>query len=202
MEKILAENISYIPTIEEPLSSDVIIVRGKENTYIFDVGNNNEVTDYLNALPGKKTVIISHFHADHAGKLAETECEKIYVGNQTKKSLGLGDVITKPLTISDGIKIDIIPCASSHAKGSLLMMIDDTYLFTGDSLYSAYKDNNAIYNVSLLSEQIRTLKALPATKYFLDHRKGRFLSKELNIRQLETVYQKRLPGEAFITIPY
>lgn len=202
MEKILTDEISYIPAIEEPLSSDVIIIRGKTQTYIMDVGCSEEVTAYLNSLPGKKTVILSHFHKDHAGEIENIKYDTLYVGNQTKKSLGIGEVVSKPLTIEDGLKIDIIPCPSCHAKGCLLLMVNDTFLFTGDALYSSYKDNNAIYNVSVLKEEIDKLKSLPASKYYLDHRKGKFLSKELNVYKLELVYNKRKVGEPYIAIPY
>lgn len=202
MERKLTEEISYIPAIEEPLSSDVIIIRGAGCTYIYDVGNSDDVTEYLNSLSGKKCVILSHFHEDHTGGLSHVFYDTLYVGNQTKKSLGIGEVITSTLTINDGVKIDIIPCPSSHAKGCLLVMVNNTWLFVGDSLYSSYKDNNMIHNVSILKEEIDKLKSLPASKYYLDHRKGKFVSKDLNILLLERIYAKRQPGEPYIHISY
>lgn len=201
MEKQLTERIiSYIPSIDEPLSADVVIVRGDKATYIYDVGNNAEVTKYLNSLPGPKHVILSHFHKDHTGKINETDYASLYVGNQTYKSLGIGTVVTEPITIEDGVKIDIIPCPSCHAKGCLVLMIADMYIATGDTTYAVYKNDAIVYNDSLLNEEILKLESLPATKYFLSHRDGRFLSKELILRQLKGVYAKRKPSEAYIEI--
>lgn len=196
--KRLTDRISYIPCVAEPLSSDVVIVRGDSRIYIYDVGNNPAATEYLNSLKEEKYVVISHFHEDHTKKLTETHFDKLFVGNQTYKSLGMGDVVSSVIKIEDGIKLDIIPCPSSHSKGSLLLMIDDTYLLTGDSMYCASQNGRAVYNVSLLNEQIKLLDSLPADKYFLSHRKGQFYAKGAILMQLSLTYRKRLPGEAYI----
>lgn len=200
MEKKLTERISFIPAVEEPLSSDVLIVRGDSATYIFDVGHNTDVSNYLNGLPGKKTVIISHFHEDHTGGLNDINFDRLLVGNYTAKSLKMGEAVEKRLTIEDGVKLDIIPCPSSHAKGSLVLMIDDEYLLTGDSTYCTGKNDEYFYNVSLLSEQIKLFESLPATKYYLSHRAGRFLKKELIVRQLHNIFIKRVPGNPLIPL--
>ena len=40
----ITDNISYIPASKNPLSADVVIIEGEEYLYLFDVGNNEEVT--------------------------------------------------------------------------------------------------------------------------------------------------------------
>ena len=66
----ITEQISYIKSSDNPLSADVSLVDGQEYLYVFDVGNNEKVAEYLNAIPKKKRVILSHFHTDHMGTLA------------------------------------------------------------------------------------------------------------------------------------
>ena len=50
------DRISYIKASTEPLSSDVILIEGDEYTYLFDVGNNEEVALQLETLPKKKKI--------------------------------------------------------------------------------------------------------------------------------------------------
>ena len=201
MELSLTDKITYIPPTIDPLSSDIIILRGKQNIYLYDVGNSPSSLAWLNSLDGKKSVILSHFHADHSANIKALEYDELYVGNQTFKSIGTGNVVTAPITIEDGMKLDIIPTPSSHSKGALLLMVNDTYLFTGDSTYPSSKNDLPMYNVSLLNEQIKLLSSLPAKMYYLSHRNQGFLKKELIIRHLSNIYSKRKSGEAYITLP-
>ena len=53
----ITDKVSYIKASDNPLSADVILVEGKEYLYVFDVGNNEKVAEYLNSLPKKKRVI-------------------------------------------------------------------------------------------------------------------------------------------------
>ena len=57
----LTERISYIPASKHPLSADVVLVEGDEYLYVFDVGNNEQVAEYVNAISKKKKVILSEF---------------------------------------------------------------------------------------------------------------------------------------------
>ena len=79
------DRISYIKASNEPLSADVIIVEGDRYTYLFDVGNKDEVADYLTRLPMPKKVILSHFHPDHMGNIGKIPFDTVYAGANTEK---------------------------------------------------------------------------------------------------------------------
>lgn len=81
----ITEQISYIKASDEPLSADVILVEGKEYLYVFDVGNNEQVAQYLNSIPKKKRVILSHFHTDHMGNIGRVQWETVFFGVNTEK---------------------------------------------------------------------------------------------------------------------
>ena len=81
----ITERISYIKASDNPLSADVILVDGQEYLYVFDVGNNERVAEYLNAIPKKKRVILSHFHTDHMGNIGRIEWESVFFGANTEK---------------------------------------------------------------------------------------------------------------------
>ena len=81
----ITEQISYIKASDNPLSADVILIEGQEYLYIYDVGNNEQVAEYINSLPKKKRVILSHFHTDHIGNIGRVEWETVYFGANTEK---------------------------------------------------------------------------------------------------------------------
>ena len=81
----ITEHISYIKASGQPLSADVILVEGQEYLYAFDVGNNEKVAEYLNSIPKKKRVILSHFHTDHMGNIGRVSWESVYFGANTEK---------------------------------------------------------------------------------------------------------------------
>ena len=57
----ITEQISYIKASDNPLSADVVLVEGQEYLYVFDVGNNEEVAEYINSLSKKKRVVLSRY---------------------------------------------------------------------------------------------------------------------------------------------
>ena len=86
----LTDRIQYLQVSYEPLSADVVAVRGDSAWWIFDVGACDMAVDFINALPRnrinenasrsslensesvapvaiplKKNIVISHFHRDH-----------------------------------------------------------------------------------------------------------------------------------------
>ncbi len=81
----ITDTISYIKTSDNPLSADVILVDGQEYLYVFDVGNNEQVAEYLNTIRKKKRVILSHFHTDHMGNIGRVDWESVYFGANTEK---------------------------------------------------------------------------------------------------------------------
>ena len=100
----------------EPLSADVVAVRGDSAWWIFDVGACDEAVDFINALPRssessthldtseciknatvplKKNIVISHFHRDHllnvqrmCGGEISLDIDALYVGAYTSKTFG------------------------------------------------------------------------------------------------------------------
>lgn len=197
------DKISYIKASTEPLSADVILIEGDEYTYLFDVGNNEEVALYLEALPKKKKIVISHFHQDHLGSIGKIMFETVYVGKGTEKYLQENmpyQVLSEAVKIQDGVALEIHPMQNSHAKGSLALMVDKEYLFLGDSLYSKVQENQYVYNAQLLKEEIELLKKLPAETVFSSHEDRPLKRKDGVIRFLEQIYAKREKSEAYICV--
>ena len=81
----ITDYISYIKASDNPLSADVVLIEGQEYLYVFDVGNNAQVAEYLNSLPKKKRVILSHFHTDHMGNIGRVNWDNVYFGANTEK---------------------------------------------------------------------------------------------------------------------
>ena len=52
--RFITEYISYLPAGSQPLSADVGIIEGKEFLYLFDVGADETVAEFLNTLPKEK----------------------------------------------------------------------------------------------------------------------------------------------------
>lgn len=77
------DTISYYPQIEEPLSSDVIIVKGDTGYFVFDAGNSIEAAKILNDLEGTKRLILSHFHMDHVANVLRADFDEIYGSKKT-----------------------------------------------------------------------------------------------------------------------
>ena len=138
--------------------------------------------------------------------------EKLFIGKSTEKYLPEGKIITEPLVIEDEtltgepLKLEIIPMPSSHCKGSLALSVNDEYLFMGDSTYCRYiapkedVEAHVEYNVQKLKEQIDTLKSVKAEKCLVSHEKRFERPKKVVIRQLESIYARRVPGENTIKL--
>ena len=233
IEKI-NEYISYIPAMEVPISSDVGIIYGKSCTYVFDVGSIPESLDFLHSLNGNVKIVISHFHADHTWWLTRHKAgeegmlpgdtlsltyepvkyEKLYIGKGTERYLTDGEIIREPYVIWDDIgdredeslKLEILPMPSSHSKGSLALVVNDEYIFMGDSTYCRYipkregVEDHVEYNVQKLKEQIELLKSIKAEKCLISHEKRIMRPKKVVIRQLESIYARRQPGENVIRL--
>lgn len=209
----ITENISYIAASKNPLSADVVLIEGAEYLYLFDVGNNEEVAAYLDALPKKKKVILSHFHADHTGSIGRLSFETVYAGPimgkyyqyfvpdyEKDKEPEKYQTVMEPVKIFDGVELEIYPMPSSHAKGSLLLQINGEYIFLADGIYSRKKDGRAVYNVQLLKEQMALLKELSGDKLFLSHERRPIKSKKSMIKFLEKIYEKREKNNPYIAI--
>lgn len=104
------------------------------------------------------------------------------------------------IKIQDGISVEIHHVPNSHAKGSLLMQINNGHIFIGDALYSKKEGKNYVYNAQLLKEEIELLKNLPGKKVFSDHEERPLKSKDAVIRFLEQIYEKREKNDAYIKV--
>lgn len=230
----LTEHISYIKATDNPLSADVVLAEGEEYLYVFDVGNNAKVAEYLNSISKKKCVILSHFHADHMGNIGRVNWNTVYFGANTEKYFGqyipdyakqrfadlpgmLAGVLgaemreecrTFPkyvtvfdaVKIQDGISVEIHHVPNSHAKGALLLQVNEKYIFMGDSLYSKMDGENYVYNAQLLKEEIELIKRLPGEQIFSSHEERPLKNKAAVLRFLEQIYEKREKNDAYIRV--
>ena len=221
----LTDRIQYLQVSYEPLSADVVAVRGDSAWWIFDVGACDEAVDFINALPRvfaackgdgnvaaplKKNIVISHFHRDHLLNVVRhcngevsLDFDTLYVGSHASKVVGdMNDrekvSVTSPLAFDDGVHIEILPIPNSHAKGSLVLIVDD-FVFLGDATYPMVGHGAPdVYNVQILGEQIKLLKSLKPTRFCLSHKRGLVRDKTSVIQFLESVYARRQKSENYI----
>lgn len=206
MIKEINNKISYIENGKNPLSSDVIVIKCNDITYLFDVGANGESLSTINDIKGKKEIIISHFHQDHSENLANIKYSKLYTGKYTRRhikcELNSENIIEVEdaiyIATDDGGSISIYPIPSSHAKGCLCMEVDEEYLFVGDAIYPMYKDGKRVYNQQFLKSQIDFLEKINAEKLFLSHDKKPIVSKEVIVAFLKSIYEKREKDNPYI----
>ena len=216
----LNDRIQYLQVSYDPLSADVVAVRGDSAWWIFDVGACDMAVDFINALPRnpanddavslKKNIVISHFHRDHLLNVVRhcngevsLDFDTLYVGSHASKVVGeMSDrekvVVTSPLSFDDGMRIEILPIPNSHAKGSLILVVDD-FVFLGDATYPMVGHGEPdVYNVQILGEQIRFLKSLAQTRFCLSHNRGLVRDRNSVIQFLESVYARRQKNENYI----
>lgn len=196
----ITNKISYIKATDNPLSADIGIVEGNEYCWIFDVGNCEEARLKLSNIQKPKAVVLSHFHPDHIGNLDKIPYDKLYCGDNTFKYTKTGEIITKDCFFEDGVSIHIFKIPSCHAKGSIGMEIDGEYAFWGDAAYCTAKSGNAVYNTQLLLEQIRLLKNLSSKYILLSHKENLVREKDVVLKFLCSIYDKRIQGEPYIYI--
>ncbi len=203
MIKEITSQIAYIPASDSPLSADIGLIKGDKRIYVFDTGDGDaacrELKEYLQGFQHKETcLIVSHFHKDHTGNFSRHDFSRTYVGSFTAKYVAPSEIVTAPVVIEDGVKLTIFPLPSSHAKGSLGLMVNDEYVFLGDGTYPNEAKDEAVYNRGLLQEELKVLTALPADKFLLSHKPRFIYPSKVVIRELESVYDRRVQGEAYI----
>ena len=216
----LNDRIQYLQVSYEPLSADVVTVRGDNAWWIFDVGACDMAVDFINALPRnlanddavplKKNIVISHFHRDHLLNVVRhcngevsLDFDTLYVGSHASKVIGeMSDrekvAVSSPLSFDVGMHIEILPIPNSHAKGSLILVVDD-FVFLGDATYPMVGHGEPdVYNVQILGEQIKFLKSLAQTRFCLSHKRGLVRDRNSVIQFLESVYARRQKNENYI----
>ncbi len=182
--KQINNEISYIEASDNPLSADIGMMKSKNGTWLYDVGNDR---DSILPLTDKYHVVLSHFHLDHVGNLEHLNVENLYVSSFTFKHIGKGIIVDEDVYIDD---LHIFPLPSSHTKGSLGLEVDD-YAFIGDAIYSKSNTEYFIYNAQLLKEEIEVLKKLKARYLLVSHFPGMVREKDEVIKELEAIYSGR-----------
>ncbi len=195
----LTSEISYLPSVESPLSSDVVFIKpdGSDTTWIFDTGTSGEAAELINAVEGTKNIVISHFHPDHILNLLKVKCDKLYVSKYTKKYTRAGEVIEGEQIFPDGIKVYPIP--SSHSKGSLVLEYKD-YAFLGDATYVRFRLSAREYNVQLLEQMIQKVGEIPSSNFCLSHDKSFVQPKESVLRIYKKILSRRTAGNPTINV--
>ncbi len=186
----ITPEISYLPPVESPLSSDVVFIKpeGSDITWIFDTGTSSEAAELINAVGGPKNIVISHFHPDHILNLIKVKYDRLYVSKYTKKYTRSGEVVDGDEAFPDGIKIYPIP--SSHSKGSLVLEYKD-YAFLGDATYVRFRLNAREYNVQLLEQMIKKLEEIAAPNFCLSHDKAFVQPKDAVLRIYRKILSRR-----------
>ena len=177
---VITDKIKYIPATDDPLSADVYFIEGNNRRYIYDVGNNKDSLSHINQAQKENTIILSHYHKDHVGNIAHIPCPDLYVGDKTFETIGKGIIVTAPLTLIDGVKIEIIPCVSPHTEGSLILNVDNEYTLIADLFFT-----RPPFDQDKAQKMIEALKTID-TKYFVvSHQKdGKVIPKEKLILEL------------------
>lgn len=192
----ISPEIWVLPSSSDPLSADVGIVTGKERIYLYDVGSSEEGRALIHELNAEKTVILSHFHRDHIFNLPRIDYNVCYAGKETLRHTGSGELVEKPFILDDGVHIEIAPLPSSHAKGSLLMSVNEEYAFLGDGVYAG----TGKYNTQLLKAEIDTLTALSCRYFLLSHNTRFVYEKQEVLEGLSAIYAKKEKGNPFIEV--
>ena len=195
----LTPEISYLPSVESPISSDVVFIKpqGSDTTWIFDTGTCGEAAELINAVEGKKNIVISHFHPDHMLNLLKVKYDKLYITKYTKKYTRAGEIVDGELLFPDGIKISQIP--SSHSKGALILEYKD-YAFLGDATYCHFRLTAREYNVQLLEQMIKKMEEITAPNFCLSHDKGFVQPKESVLRIYRKILARRKNGSPTINV--
>ena len=195
----LTPEISYLPSVESPISSDVVFIKpqGSDTTWIFDTGTCSEAAEFINAVEGKKNIVISHFHPDHILNLLKVKYDKLYVSKYTKKYTRAGEIVDGELLFPDGIKISQIP--SSHSKGALILEYKD-FAFLGDATYCHFRLTAREYNVQLLDQMIKKMEEITAPNFCLSHDKGFVQPKESVLRIYRKILARRKNGSPTINV--
>ena len=182
------QRVSYLPATENPISSDVVMVKILDSTVFFDVGCNKVSAELINGISGRKIAVLSHFHPDHIANLLRCRFDSVYCGANTAKYLKFQKspvvVVKEKFSLFDGLKI--LPVPSSHAKESLAMCVDGI-CFLGDAAYPGYKLGKKYHNANFLRSLVDFLKMIDSEEVFYSHEKNPVKTKEVILGVLESI---------------
>lgn len=206
----LTQNISYIPSSTKPFSCDVVFIKGRKFTWIFDCGTTKEIADEINKIQMPKNIVISHFHPDHILNLTRINYDNLYVSKYTKKYTFKGTVLESDFFAQDFLagstsqnddknQIKIFHLPSSHAKGCLCLACGD-YCFMGDGTYAKELIGNHYYNAQLLLQMINVMENIDAKYFCLSHEKNFVQNKETVLALYKDIYKRRHEGNPKISV--
>ena len=163
--KCVTDYFSYITPAIKPLSANVSVIEGEKYLWVYDVGSHENIPEMLAEISkqkGKKIkIILSHFHPDHIANLQHIKWESLYQGKNTYKYTHIGEIVESDINVDEtDIKLRIFQMPSSHAKGSLALLVNNKYCLLGDALYPAHKGDKTVYNAGILKQQIDILKQI------------------------------------------
>lgn len=206
----LTQNISYIPSSTKPFSCDVVFIKGRKFTWIFDCGTTKEIADEINKIQMPKNIVISHFHPDHILNLTRINYDNLYVSKYTKKYTFKGTVLESDFFAQDFLagstsqnddknQIKIFHLPSSHAKGCLCLACGD-YCFMGDGTYAKELIGNHYYNAQLLLQMINVMEKIDVKYFCLSHDKNFVQNKETVLALYKDIYKRRQEGNPKISV--
>lgn len=187
----LSQNISWLPATQKPFSCDIIFIQDSDSsgffTWIFDVGFGSIAQEQINAVEGRKKIVISHFHPDHIINLPRVTYDELYVSRYTKKYTHSGVVICE--AVESGC-VKILPMPSNHAKGCLALL-SGKYAFLGDGAFCKYKGIHHVYNPQILKDMIDFMESLDCKYFCLDHEQKFIQPKDEVIALYKSIYARR-----------
>lgn len=192
------DRIRIIEATNNPLSADVVIIKGAENDWIYDVGSSEETFKELEKI-SNKNIVISHFHPDHMQNLQRLSFNNLYVGKNTYKYAKQGTIVETEMIFSED-NIRLIPMPSSHAKGSLALLAQDKCLLVGDAFYPQHKGEQRVYNVQHLKNQIDMLERLTVSFIGISHQKVFFQERMHVLERLQELFNQRKMNDPFIKL--
>lgn len=177
---VIDKRISYLPATGNPLSADVYFIDGDEYCYIYDVGNNDYSLHHINQITKEKNIILSHYHKDHTGNIDRINYRSLYVGKKTYETIGKGIIVEDNFTIHDGVKIEVMHCASPHTEGSLIVTIDNEYTLIADLYFT-----RPPFDINKAITMIEALKKIDTNYFVISHQEDtNVISKEKLIMAL------------------
>ena len=195
MVRTLCNGISFLPARSTPLSSEVVVIHGKEQNWVFDVGNSMNYANVLDSSNRQYAVFLSHFHQDHIGNIENLHNYKLlYCSKHTEKhlkSIEKYSIVEATMYFQDDIYLSCYPIPSTHAKGCIGVTVNEEISFLGDALYPGSANERPAYNVSRLYDLIDFLHGQKTSRIAISHRLPDLVSKEKALSFLEKIYQKR-----------
>ena len=183
------------PSSDNPLSSDIFLIKGASVNYVFDTGASSEAKEFLDSIPDK-VVILSHFHQDHSANAKSITFRCLYGGKKTCDYLKIGTAVQDRIVLEEGLEIS--PLITCHAKGSLMLNLNHEYLFVGDALCGcALPDGRYGYNAGMLLSTIRELEKEDFENAVESH-SGKIIPKSQVLGNLRTLYAKRNGNNPYI----